>query len=119
MENSVIENSLEESREKENIIGQYIKLMRPHQYIKNLFVVAALIFSNNIGNLDLIYKTIIAFISFCLISSAVYVLNDIVDIEKDKLHPKKCKRPLASGKIKIKNAVVLLIGLIAVALVLS
>ncbi|CEI73906.1 decaprenyl-phosphate phosphoribosyltransferase [Romboutsia hominis] len=119
MENSVIENSLEESREKENIIGQYIKLMRPHQYIKNLFVVAALIFSNNIGNLDLIYKTIIAFISFCLISSAVYVLNDIVDIEKDKLHPKKCKRPLASGKIKIKNAIVLLIGLVAVALVLS
>lgn len=119
MQNLKEEIVIEDSIIKENIIGQYIKLMRPNQYIKNLFVVAALIFSNNIGNLDLIYKTIIAFISFCLISSAVYVLNDIVDIEKDKLHPKKCKRPLASGKIKIKNAVVLLIGLVAVALVLS
>ncbi|MDB8789322.1 decaprenyl-phosphate phosphoribosyltransferase [Romboutsia sp. 1001216sp1] len=119
MQNLKEEIVIEDSIIKENIIGQYIKLMRPNQYIKNLFVVAALIFSNNIGNLDLIYKTIIAFISFCLISSAVYVLNDIVDIEKDKLHPKKCKRPLASGKIKIQNAVVLLIGLVVVALVLS
>lgn len=94
-------------------VKEYIKLMRPKQYIKNLFVMAAIIFSSKILDLDAVYKTIIAFIAFCLISSSVYILNDIVDIEKDKLHPKKCKRPLASGAIS-KGSAWVLFGLLVI-----
>ena len=94
-------------------VKEYIKLMRPKQYIKNLFVMAAIIFSNKILDLDAVDKTIIAFIAFCLISSSVYILNDIVDIEKDKLHPKKCKRPLASGAIS-KGSAWVLFGLLVI-----
>lgn len=86
-----------------NILLEYIKLMRPKQYIKNGFVLAALIFSNNILNPSLALKSILSFIAFCMISSSAYILNDILDIEKDKMHPKKCKRPLASGSIGKKG----------------
>lgn len=100
-------------------LKEYIKLMRVKQYIKNLFVVAALIFSNKLLDSNAIYNTAIAFISFCLISSSVYVLNDIVDIEKDKLHPKKCKRPLASGAISKTSALILLLLLFMISISLS
>jgi len=97
----------------------YINLMRPNQYIKNLFVLATLIFSQNIFEKVLVYKSLLAFICFCLISSAVYVINDIVDIEKDKLHHKKCNRPLASGAIKKNNAIVFAIMLISNSLIIG
>ncbi len=100
-------------------LKEYIKLMRVKQYIKNLFVVAALIFSNKLLDSNAIYNTAIAFISFCLISSSVYVLNDIVDIEKDKLHPKKCKRPLASGAISKTSALILFVLLVMISISLS
>lgn len=100
-------------------LKEYIKLMRVKQYIKNLFVIAALIFSNKLLNSNAIYNTTIAFISFCLLSSSVYVLNDIVDMEKDKLHPKKCKRPLASGAISKTHALILFILLVIISISLS
>ena len=89
-----------------NKICNIIKLMRPKQWIKNMFVFGALIFSNSFTYIRLLTLTILAFIAFCFISSSVYVLNDIVDIEKDKAHPKKCKRPLASGAVTIKEAII-------------
>ncbi|MDO0134284.1 decaprenyl-phosphate phosphoribosyltransferase [Clostridioides difficile] len=101
-----------------NILLEYIKLMRPKQYIKNGFVLAALIFSNNILNPSLALKSILSFIAFCMISSA-YILNDILDIEKDKMHPKKCKRPLASGSIGKKGAISLGIVLVLSSILLS
>lgn len=104
---------------EKNLIKNYIKLMRPKQYIKNLFVVAALVFSNKILNISCLLNTIVTFILFCLISSAVYTLNDIVDIDKDKIHPKKCKRPLASGAISKKNALILFILLVLITISIS
>lgn len=89
-----------------------IQILRPKQWIKNGFVFAALMFSGKFMNLGLLQKNIYAFVLFCLTSSAVYVLNDIVDLEKDKLHPDKKKRPLPSGMISKKNVIILDIVLI-------
>jgi decaprenyl-phosphate phosphoribosyltransferase len=84
-----------------------IKLLRPHQYIKNLFVFAPLLFSFHFST-DNISNTFIAFILFSLIASSIYVINDLMDIEEDKQHPKKKFRPLASGKVSKKTALVLI-----------
>jgi 4-hydroxybenzoate polyprenyltransferase len=73
---------------------------RPQQWIKNFFIFAAIIFSQNILNLSLLGKTIVAFISFCLLSSSFYIFNDLQDLEEDKRHPLKSKRPLASGRLE-------------------
>lgn len=94
---------------------KYIKLMRVHHYIKNLLVFAPLIFSMNLLNIKLLVPSLFGFIAFCLISSLVYIINDIKDVEKDKLHPTKCNRPIASGAVKIPVAC----GIAAVLFVLA
>jgi 4-hydroxybenzoate polyprenyltransferase len=86
--------------------------MRPHQYIKNFFIFLPLFFALKITNFSLLIQTIIAFISFSLTASAVYILNDLKDIKEDKLHPKKRFRPIASGKISKKIAITLMIVLL-------
>lgn len=83
------------------------QLMRPKQWIKNFFVFAAIIFSGKFFNENILYLNIVTFILFCLTSSSIYVLNDIVDIEKDRCHPDKKKRPLPSGRVSLKTAVIL------------
>lgn len=93
---------------------KYFKLLRVEQWIKNLFVFVPLFFSGNITNLDLLGKSIFAFVIFSLIASTVYIVNDYSDIESDRKHPLKRRRPLASGVISKSTAVavfVLLIGL--------
>lgn len=92
-----------------------INLFRPRQWIKNLFVFAPLIFSGYLINISAVMNSIFAFIFFCLAASSVYIVNDINDVEKDKLHPKKCKRPIASGivsPLKAKLIVIILYGLL-------
>jgi 4-hydroxybenzoate polyprenyltransferase len=81
-----------------------IKSARPKQWIKNLFIFAPLLFSQNLFEIPLLIKSITAFIAFCLLSSSLYILNDIRDLEEDKHHPIKSKRPLASGKISKSQA---------------
>lgn len=85
----------------------FLKLIRAEQYIKNFFVFAPLFFSGEMTNSSLIINAVLAFLSFCLASSSIYVVNDYFDINEDRLHPKKSKRPLASGKIAIKTALVI------------
>lgn len=94
-----------------NIIKGYFKLMRIDHWIKNIFVFIPLIFSKNLFQIDLLLETLIIFFLFSIGSSIVYV-NDIFDMEKDKEHPRKCNRPLASGKISIAKARILIIFLI-------
>ncbi|SVB17824.1 uncharacterized protein METZ01_LOCUS170678 [marine metagenome] len=78
---------------------KYFFLLRPNQYIKNIFIFLPLFFSLKIIELNLFLNATIAFIAFSLISSAVYIFNDFHDIKEDRLHPKKKSRPLASGTI--------------------
>ena len=73
--------------------------MRPKQWVKNVLVFAALAFSENLFNPGQFFWVLLTFISFCLVASSVYVVNDIFDRERDRLHPKKKNRPIASGKI--------------------
>jgi len=85
-----------------------IKLMRPHQYLKNSFIFLPLFFALEITNQELLGNTIIAFISFSLSASAIYILNDYFDIEEDREHPKKKYRPLASGDIDRNQAIIIM-----------
>lgn len=81
-----------------------IKSARPKQWIKNFFIFAPLIFSQNLFEIPLLIKSVIAFAAFCLLSSSLYILNDIRDLDEDRHHPIKSKRPLASGKIRQTQA---------------
>ncbi|MDQ7042141.1 MAG: UbiA prenyltransferase family protein [Sulfurimonas sp.] len=87
-----------------------LTLLRPHQYIKNLFIFAPLIFAFNFTQSSIVDASL-AFILFSLLASSVYILNDYKDIEEDKKHPKKCLRPLASGAISKKTALLLFFSL--------
>jgi len=71
--------------------------MRPKQWTKNLFVFAALAFSQNLTNVRLVGEAVVTFLLFVSISSAVYLFNDVMDYESDRVHPTKCRRPIASG----------------------
>jgi 4-hydroxybenzoate polyprenyltransferase len=88
---------------------KYIKLVRAPQWIKNFFVFVPLLFSQHIFNKAYFLPTLSAFLMFCLVSSIVYIFNDIVDIEADRVHPTKKNRPLPSGLISIQNAVITII----------
>jgi len=83
--------------------------LRYKQWTKNLFVFAGILFSQNIFNFHLLFKTTFAFLIFCLLSGSVYILNDIADLEQDRRHPTKSRRPLASGRLKISHATLVLI----------
>ncbi len=102
-----------------NKLKSYIKLFRPKQWIKNLFVFAALVFSNNILHPNLLERTLLCFVLFCAASSSVYILNDMIDASKDRLHPKKKFRPIASGAISKTEALVLLFILVPAVLISS
>ena len=81
------------------MLAGLIKTMRPRQWVKNIFVFAPLVFDVKLFNLRYLAQTVAGFVLLCLISGAVYIINDLVDIEKDRQHPKKRKRPLASGQV--------------------
>ena len=82
--------------------------MRPHQYIKNLFIFLPLFFALKITDSILLTNALISFVAFSLIASAIYILNDYHDIEEDKQHPKKKNRPLASGEISKLQGIVIM-----------
>lgn len=96
-----------------------IKAARPRQWIKNFAVFAALIFSGTLLDSTSQIKTFQAFLLFCAFSSATYILNDVFDVERDKLHPFKRKRPIASGLIPIPIAISLALTLIIVGLLVA
>lgn len=99
-------------------IRNYLQEMRIKHYIKNFLIFIPGFFAGKFNDIIPLQESLAAFISFSLISSAVYVINDINDIEKDRLHPIKCKRPIASGAIGKAHAVVLAVVLWAVSVII-
>ena len=93
-----------------------LRLMRPHQWIKNGFVLTGLVFSRDWTNLPLVQSVLLATLGFSLLSSSVYVANDIADMESDRAHPKKRSRPLAAGLVSVPVAIVEALVLLGVAL---
>ena len=83
------------------MVTAVVRIMRPTQWLKNAVVLAPLVFSQKFTNVQLSIRAITALLGFCALSSAVYVVNDIVDIERDRNHPVKCRRPLPSGELSI------------------
>jgi len=96
----------------------YLKLIRVHHWLKNFLIFLPLIFSGQLLDVPPLTVTLLGFFGFCLLSSFVYVLNDMRDIEQDRQHPTKKNRPLAAGKISISSAKIVLAVLIALAAVL-
>ncbi len=94
----------------------YLRLMRPGQWIKNLFVFAGLVFGHLLGDWPSILAVVLAFICFCLLSSAVYTFNDICDRREDRLHPSKKTRPIAAGQVTVPGAAVFAVILLALGL---
>ncbi|MCK4343198.1 MAG: decaprenyl-phosphate phosphoribosyltransferase [Phycisphaerae bacterium] len=94
----------------------YLQLLRPAQWTKNLFVFAGLIFGQKINEPRSVLVVLLGFICFCLVSSAVYIINDIHDRNEDRLHPVKRRRPLAAGQITVTAASLLAVILLVVGL---
>ena len=98
-------------------LGGLVSLMRPKQWIKNVFVLAPLVFSGEFLHATSVSQALWATLLFCMAASSVYIFNDIHDIEHDRLHPVKSKkRPLATGMVSLRSALLLLAGLYGILL---
>ena len=100
------------------IIGLF-KSLRPKQWTKNGVIFAALIFDVKLFQIEPLLRTVIGFFLLCAISGAVYLINDLVDVEKDRQHPTKKNRPIPSGQVPFKTAVAAALIIPAVCLPLS
>ena len=92
----------------------YIKLLRPHQYVKNAFILSPLFFAFKFRDPDLLVRVLLVTACFCLVASAIYVLNDYLDVEEDRRHPTKKNRPLASGKVPMNHGLVIMVLLVII-----
>ena len=98
------------------MLKQIIFSLRPKQWSKNMIIFAGLIFSQNLLNANYFFQSLVAFVIFCLLSGAVYIINDIADREQDRKHPVKSKRPIAAGKLKVNQALTASIIIVIVTL---
>ncbi len=94
----------------------HFRALRPHQWVKNLFVFAALVFARKLTESDAVVQSLQVFAAFCAMASAIYLVNDVADFERDRVHPKKSKRPIASGLVARRTALVMAAGLAPIGL---
>jgi 4-hydroxybenzoate polyprenyltransferase len=102
-----------------NKMRKYIKLMRVHHYLKNGLIFLPLLFSGELYNIDILKNGLLGFLAFSFTASIIYIINDIFDVEKDRLHEVKKNRPIASGAVSIKNAWILTAILAVIVVVLN
>ena len=96
-----------------------VQLTRPHQWVKNIFVLLPLFFSGSLFHPTALYSSVITMLSFCFIASSVYCFNDIYDVEADRKHDVKCARPIASGRVSIATAYLLMALMLAIGVSLA
>lgn len=96
-----------------------LETMRPRQWTKNLFVFAGIVFARRLGDPAAVVESVAAFCLFCLLSSSVYIINDIADAEQDRSHPTKKGRPIASGRLSVSGGVTSAIVMAGMSLGLS
>jgi 4-hydroxybenzoate polyprenyltransferase len=101
------------------MLSALIKSMRPRQWSKNVFVLAAVVFDKKLLNPEAVGKSLAGMILFCLLSSSVYLINDILDAEADRNHPHKRNRPIASGKLPVSVAAIAAFLIIIITIPLS
>lgn len=101
------------------MLKELIISMRPRQWYKNVVIFIGIVFSLNLLNLSLWIDAITAFIIFCVLSGSIYIINDVLDVEKDKSHPKKRQRPIPSGRLKINYAIISFVLLVVISLGVS
>ena len=102
-----------------SLLAAFAASARPKQWTKNLIVFGPLVFAHDLFSPALVTRAVQAFIAFCLVSSAAYVVNDLLDVENDRQHPTKCFRPIASGQLGLAQAVSLAVSLAAAGLALA
>ncbi len=102
----MIETALMEAGSSTNFASAYLRLARPKQWTKNGFVLAGLVFSGRAFEVSSVVAALLTFMAFCLLSGAVYATNDVLDVEEDRKHPLKRLRPVASGEISPRAALV-------------
>lgn len=96
-----------------------IRLMRPVHYLKNVLIFLPLVFGHALGNVTALSRTLVGFVAFSLVASAVYIINDLRDVDLDRQHPTKRNRPLASGAVSRRVAVAMAVTLASTAVVLT
>src|SRR5438067_584725 len=96
----------------------YLRLLRPKQWTKNLFVFSALVFSKHLFDAGYLQLSLKAFVIFSLVASFIYIINDAMDRDRDRLHPKKRKRPIAAGLISLPLAYSIALAILLVAVFL-
>lgn len=96
-------------------MGSYIKIVRPHQWIKNMFVFIPMFFGGSLTDVHDLTVSLLTFLAFCCVASSVYCYNDIIDVDADRRHEVKRHRPIASGAVSIRRAYVLMVVMFAAA----
>jgi len=98
------------------VLAGLLETTRPKQWFKNVFVVAPIVFAKNLFHAEVLLRALAAFLVFSLLAGAIYTLNDVVDVEADRNHPTKCKRPIAAGIVSEKHATSFGVGLVLLSL---
>lgn len=99
------------------MLKEIIISMRPKQWYKNFVLFAGIIFSVNLFNIQMWITVLFSFIIFCILSGSEYIINDIMDKDRDRIHPKKCSRPIASGRLPVLHALIFVTLMLCAALI--
>jgi 4-hydroxybenzoate polyprenyltransferase len=115
----MVETAVVEAGSSMGFAGAYLRLARPKQWTKNGFVLAGVVFAHEALVASSVVKALLAFLVFCALSGAVYAANDVLDVEEDRKHPLKRRRPVASGEVSPRSAMVFAAALAALGLALG